>query len=142
MIVATLAFKVDTVERERVLRKDTENLAAYELYRRGREALFIWTKDALAEARMLCERAIELDPNYAKPYGLLARILGNQARYGWVEDPDGTRDLAVEMGLKAIALNPDDYYSHWELGGAYMFQGDFDRSIAEYKRALDLNPKP
>jgi adenylate cyclase len=140
MIVATLAFKVDTAERERVLRKDTENLAAYELYRRGREAFFIWTKDSMAEARVLCEKAIQIDPNYAKPYGLLARILGNQARYGWVEDPDGTRDLAVEMGLKAVVLNPDDYYSHWELGGAYMFQGDFNRSIAEYKRALDLNP--
>ena len=140
MIVATLAFKVDTVERERVLQKDTENLAAYELYRRGREAFFVWTKESMAQARTLSERAIELDPNYAQPYGLMARILGNQARYGWVEDPNDTRDLAVEMGQKAVALNPGDYYSHWELGGAYMFQGDFDQSIGEYERALELNP--
>jgi adenylate cyclase len=139
-IVATLAFKVDTIERDRVLLKDTENLAAYELYRRAREALFVWTKAAMAEARALSERAIELDPNYMQPYALMARILGVQARYGWVDDPDDTRDLAIEMGRKAVALSPDDYYSHWELGAAYMSKGDFDRSIGEYERALTLNP--
>ena len=139
-IVATLAYKVDTIERDRVLQKDTESLAAYELYRRSREALFIWTKEAMAEARVLSERAIALDPNYMQPYALMARILGVQARYGWVDDPDETRDLAIEMGRKAVALSPDDYYSHWELGGAYMSKGDFDRAIGEYERALALNP--
>jgi adenylate cyclase len=139
-IVATLAFKVDTIERDRVLLKDTENLAAYELYRRAREAFFVWTKADMAEARELSERAIELDPNYMQPYALMARILGVQAQSGWVDDPDDTRDLAIEMGRKAVALSPDDYYSHWELGGAYMFKGDFDRAFSEYERALTLNP--
>ena len=139
-IVATLAFKVDTIERDRVLLKDTENLAAYELYRRAREAFFVWTEADMAVARALSERAIALDPNYMQPYALMARILGTQAQLGWVEDPDETRDLAIQMGRKAVALSPDDYYSHWELGGAYMFKGDFDRAFSEYERALTLNP--
>ncbi len=34
---------------------------------------------------------------------------------------------------------PDDYYSHWALGRAYREIRDFDRAMAEYERALELN---
>jgi class 3 adenylate cyclase/TolB-like protein len=73
-IVATLTFKVDTVERERVFRKDTENLEAYDYYLRGRDTWFGWTKEANAEAGKLFEKAIELDPNYARAYGFLTWV--------------------------------------------------------------------
>ena len=49
-IVATLAFEVDAVERERVARKGPENLDAYDYWLRGRNAFFDFTKEANAEA--------------------------------------------------------------------------------------------
>ena len=61
-------------------------------------------------------------------------------RYRWGDDPERSFDLALESARKAIALDPDDYESHWALGFAYLTHGEFERAEAEYERALALNP--
>jgi len=138
-IVATLAFKVDATERERVMRKLPENLDAYDYWLRGRNAWFRWTKEANAEARHLYEKAIEINPNWGRPYGYMAWVHVNDWRYGWSENPEKSMELALKMALKAYELNPDDYETHWTLGFIYLYQREFDRAIAEYERALELN---
>jgi len=139
-IVATLAFRVDEVERERVLHKDTENLAAYDYFLLGDKKFLVFTKEAMTEARTLLEKAIELDPNYAHAYAQLAFVHSYLHMYNWTEDTDRSLEIALEMARKAVALNPDDYYNHWILGRAYKNNRDFDRGMAGYERALELNP--
>ena len=138
-IVGTLAFRVDMVERERVLYEDTESLAAYDYFLLGRKAQSIYTKETMTEARRLFEKAIELDSNYAHAYVSLGFIHTYLHAYGWTEDTDRSLEIALEMARKAAALKPDDYSSHWILGRAYKKIRDFDRSMAEYERALELN---
>jgi len=138
-IVATLAFKVDTVERERVLRKDTGSLAAYDLVLLGQKAFTVYTKESMTEARNLFETAIELDPNYAHAYANLSFVHTTLHAYNWTEDADHSLEITLEMALKAVALRPDDYFNHWALSQAYKKNRDFDRAMAEYERALELN---
>jgi adenylate cyclase len=138
-IVATLAFKVDAAERERVMRKGPENLDAYDYYLRGHNAWFRWTKEANAQAGSLHQKAMELDPRWALPYVGMVWVHVNNWRYGWSEDPEKSMKLALEMAQKANALDPDDYQSHWALGFVYLYRREFDRAIAEYERALELN---
>ena len=52
-IVASLTFQVTEAEIERAVRKDTDNLKAYDYYQRGRQAHFVWGKEATNEARGL-----------------------------------------------------------------------------------------
>jgi TolB-like protein/Tfp pilus assembly protein PilF len=139
MIVATLAFRVDEVERERVLHKDTESLAAYEYFLLGDKKFITFAKEAMIEARTLLEKAIELDPNYAQAYAQLALVHKYLQDYNWVEEPDLSLEIALKMARKAVALSPDDYFTHWVLGVAYKEIRDFDRAMAEYERALELN---
>jgi len=138
-IVATLAFKVDAAERERVTRKGPKNLDAYDYWLRGRNAFFHFTKEANAEAASLYRKAIELDPSWARPYGYLAWPHVQDFRYGWSEDPGKSMELALEYAQKSYALDPDDYKTHWTLGFVYLYLRDFDRAIAGYERALELN---
>lgn len=50
-------------------------------------------------------------------------------------------DLAVAAFTKAIELKPDDVWDdHVNRGNAYDDQGNFERAMAEYDRALELNP--
>ena len=142
-IVARLASQVHEAEIERALRKDTDNLKAYAHYQRGWQAYFLSAEEANDRAREQFEKAIELDPAYARAYGFLTRVhvLDSTGDYGWGEDPEHSLDLALAMARKAIALNPEDYFSHWSLGLAYWYHGVFDRALAEYERALALNPK-
>ena len=44
----------------------------------------------------LGEKAIELDPNYAHAYVLLAFVHTNLGRYNWTEDADRSLDIGVE----------------------------------------------
>ena len=115
-IVATLAFEVDAVERERVARKGPENLDAYDYWLRGRNAWFGCTKEANAEAGSLYQKAIELDPSWARPYGYMAWVHVNDSRFGWSENPEKSMELALEWAQKCYALDPNDYKTHWTLG--------------------------
>jgi adenylate cyclase len=138
-IVATLAFEVDAVERERVARKGPENLDAYDYWLRGRDAFFRWTKEANAEAGSLYQKAIELDPSWARPYCYMPWIPVQAMRNGWSENPEKSLELALEWAQKCYALDPNDYKTHWTLGYVYLYLRDFDRAISEYERALALN---
>jgi adenylate cyclase len=138
-IVATLAFKVDATERERVMRKAPGNLDAYDYWLQGRNIWFRFTKEANAQARHLYEKAIELDPNWGRPYGYMAWVHVNDVRFGWSEDPEKSMELALKMAMKAYELNPDDYETHWTLGFVHLNLRDFNLALSEYERALALN---
>jgi len=141
-IVASLASQVTEAEIARALTKETGNLSAYDYFQRAWKLFFTFSKEGNNQALELLEKAIELDPDYARAYGLLAWVHAHNSsgRYSWGEDPDRSLDLALEVAQKAVALAPDDYFSHWALGFALSIRGDFDRANAEYERAVALNP--
>lgn len=99
------------------------------------DLMAVWGKmpsaQAFPEARSSAEMALSLDPNSAEAYNSLAFEV---YRYEW--DFAG----ADEDFRKAIALNPDYSVAHQWYGE---FLGDlrrFDESIAELRRAKDLDP--
>jgi TolB-like protein len=82
---------------------DTENLDAYELYLKGR-ALFI-ARDQLEESIRLLERAVELDPNFARAWESLGAIYGIVISWG-ITDREYDA-LAAEATNRALELNPN-----------------------------------
>src|SRR5215469_4265555 len=72
-VVGTIEPRLQRAEIERAGRKPTESLDAYDYFLRGMASFHLFTRDSLLEARGLYLRAIELDPNYASPYGMAAR---------------------------------------------------------------------
>jgi TolB-like protein/class 3 adenylate cyclase len=82
-VVGTIEPKLRNVEMERVRRKPTESLDAYDLYLRAL-AQFDASHDSNLEALTLLYRAIEIDPKYAAPYGLAAWCYHYQRARGWV----------------------------------------------------------
>ena len=75
------------------VRADTENLQAYELYLKARE-LFIARRD-LPESLRLFERAVELDPQFARGWEGLASVAAVMRSWGF-----GDRDYP-EVGRRA-----------------------------------------
>jgi tetratricopeptide (TPR) repeat protein len=121
------------------MRKAPGNLDAYDYWLQGRNIWFRFTKEANAQARHLYEKAIELDPSWGRPYGYMAWVHVNDARFGWSEDPEKSMELALKAAMKAYELNPDDYETHWTLGFVHLHLRDFDLALSEYERALELN---
>jgi TolB-like protein len=81
------------------VRADTENLQAYELYLKARE-LFIARRD-LPESLRLFERAVELDPQFARGWEGLASVAAVMRSWGYADrDYAGVARSAAERALE------------------------------------------
>jgi TolB-like protein len=139
-IAETLQAKLTGSEQAAISKRPTANSEAYELYLKGR---FFWNKRTSADLPKSVEyfnQAISKDPNYALAYSGLADAYVLYPDYG-VGAPDEFYPKAKEMALKALKLEPSLGAPHAALGAVYTtFEHDFARAIAEFDRAIELDP--
>lgn len=138
-VVASLRATLSPRAAERISRQPTEDLAAYDLYLRGREALHQDDVEGNQAATRLFEEAIELDPDYALAWaGLADSFAHRDGRFGF---PQGsTTGAAIEYARKALTIDPDLAEAHSALGYAYQTQGETDEGLEAYLTAVELNP--
>jgi tetratricopeptide (TPR) repeat protein len=91
------------------------------------------------QAQQMFEKAIEQDPTYAEAYTSLGFIYNQRWYTQWSQDPQ-TRDRALELAQKAIALDDSLPRAHSLLSVVYWGKGQFERAIAEGERAITLDP--
>jgi adenylate cyclase len=138
-IVVHLALRLTDVELEQLERTYPVNIEAYEYQHRGMEHWFRSTKDDNAQARQLCEKAIELDPTYAVAYSCAGWAYLAEWIYQWTQDLQ-TLDRALALGQKAIALDDSLPLAHELLGATYLWKRQYEQSIAELERSLMFAP--
>src|SRR5260370_30594530 len=137
-IVTTLKLQLTLEQQGLVSRKHTNNLEAYDYYLRGLIASD-FTKEGNAQARLLWEKAVALDPEYAEAYAQLGRTYYLEWAYHWSTDPQ-TPKRAFELVRKALALDDTLPMAHSRLGQLYSLQQQYDQAIAEGERAVALDP--
>ncbi|MEI3855448.1 MULTISPECIES: adenylate/guanylate cyclase domain-containing protein [Ensifer] len=137
-IVGTLAGRMNWARTELARRKPPASLAAYDYVLRG-DALPNGAPEIDAEARRLFEKAIELDPGYARAYALLSATLERQ----WYLDMSGSnrlRDEAFEMARKAVLLDENDPLCHIAIAWAQVNLGAYEVAEQHFTNAVSLNP--
>jgi TolB-like protein/Tfp pilus assembly protein PilF len=139
-IADTLQAKLTGSEKSLIAKVPTVNPEAYELYLKGR---FFWNKRTAADLRKAIEyfnQAIEKDPNYALAYSGLADSYVILSVFG-AASPQDSIPQARAAAKKALELDDTSAEAHASAGrilGPFDFQ--FDRSISEFERAIQLNP--
>jgi TolB-like protein len=119
-------------------RRRPANLEAYDLCVRAR-VLYLQSARETREARLLLERAIKLDPQYAEAHRWLAFNLWLSWCF-WGEPRDPTQRRAVELAERAAALDPYDAGNRWVLGFVLAHDHRWAESEAEFAAALELDP--
>ncbi|MFI0843513.1 adenylate/guanylate cyclase domain-containing protein [Mesorhizobium sp. IMUNJ 23232] len=119
-------------------RNRPNSMEAYDLCVRGR-ALVGVSPQASREARLLLQRAITLDPDYAEAHRLLAFHLW-QAWTHWAEPEVPNRLVAVAMAEKAVKLDPNDAGCHSILGHLLAYERRWPECDAEFATALEIDP--
>src|SRR6202048_4961119 len=139
-IVGALAITLTPVEERRLRRRGTTNVAAYETWLRAREFLTQGTHEAVAQARALYRRAIEIDPNFAAPHAGLALASVTDYVSDWAPDAAQALDEAERWARRAGALSEQEPASHMALGGVLLWRRDYDGALAECRRMIALDP--
>jgi tetratricopeptide (TPR) repeat protein/ABC-type iron transport system FetAB ATPase subunit len=96
------------------------------------EALSQWNASRLAEAEESCRRVIEIDPDYALAWGLLAGILYQLSRF---EEVESTCRRASEIDAR--------YAWPWAQLGQLLHEklSRFDEAEQAYRKAIEVEPQ-
>jgi hypothetical protein len=134
-IVAALKVKLTVGAENRIGRKRTVNVEAYELFLRGREQAWTHTRAGLIAARGLAGAAIALDSRYAAARALIAFTHLVDYANGWSEDSDQSLCIARTMAEQAVGMAADQPDGHFALGPAYLFSRDSNWHSRRLNRA-------
>jgi TolB-like protein len=138
-IAATLASHLAGERLARARRAPLANLEVYDCWLRGLACLHTGTVEADAEARRFFERALEIDPGYARAYtGLSLSHFNEWSCQAW-EKWDEKERLAYEYAQRAAALDDSDAVVQVMLGRILLYRRRFDEASYHVDRALALN---
>jgi serine/threonine-protein kinase len=139
-VAGALALRLNEEDKQRLTRRSTENLEAYQLYLLGRYHWGQLTPSEIRKGISYFQQAIALDPAYALAYGGLA-----EAYRALPITSDVSSDQAVPQAkaaaAKALALDDTLGEVHATLGIVKIWY-DWDWTGAEHEcqRAVALNP--
>jgi TolB-like protein len=140
-VVGAIMPKLEQAEIERAILKPTENLDAYDCYLRGQAAMHEWTLEGNTEALRMFNRAIEIDPRFATPYGMLARCYCQRKTAGWTTDHDREIVETKRVARRAVELGKDDSVALCTAGfGLAFVVGELDEGDILIEHALAINP--
>jgi TolB-like protein/Tfp pilus assembly protein PilF len=141
-IANALRAELSSDESARVGRRPTTDVEAYELYLRGRSAMYRFTLEGYRQALALLERAVARDPAFALAYTSIANVHAERGMGGMVEasGPEPARQARAAIA-RALALDDELAQAHG-ISALIKFVFDFDWAGAEreFQRAIELGP--
>jgi adenylate cyclase len=145
-IATTLVAHVNKAETERVLLKPPASWQAYEYFVRGADILAgYWSTVTVAdlyESRRLLERSLAIDPSYARASASLSTtwIIAWRNRLDKDHLNPSALDEAHRMANRAVQLDPNLPQGHASLGVVLAWKRQYDPGVAEFEKAVALNP--
>jgi TolB-like protein/Tfp pilus assembly protein PilF len=132
------ALRAVVVAPETSAPPETEVVDAYEAFSRGLLNRGAETFETLDRAVWLFERAVRLDPSYARAYVELGTAYGTKADY--LSMPE-LRGLGVSSLRRAIELQPASARAWRELGLLLVAMGQDAEGMAAIRRAIAIEPE-
>jgi adenylate cyclase len=107
---------------------------------RGRELWERFTPEANREARRLYEKAIELDPDYARAYASLAWTYLVEHSERWAAPEEQPLERGLEFARRGVMVNPASHSNHLALGQLCLTKGLHEEALEALQTAITLNP--
>jgi adenylate cyclase len=140
-VVGAIAPKLQASEFERLKRKPTENLSAYDLYLRGLAQMHQFKRESLEEAIKFFDNAIALDAEFATPCAAKVFTIAARQTFGWgVATPEEKATVST-LARRTVELDKDDAVALTYAGyGLLLLCHEFDDGAAMIERATVANP--
>jgi adenylate cyclase len=136
-IVAAMKLKLLPQEKKAIAQRGTTNAEAYKFLLMARQQYLGGINDArrLDAVIRLCQRAVELDPDYAVAWALMAAAQRVGTYFGQ------HTDSGLVAAERALSLDSNLAEAHAARAGALLADGDSDGALQEVDIALRLDPE-
>lgn len=138
-IVKALRLKLLPKEKKAIESRGTDSAEAHNLYLMARQTHVTGQESDARSAEAivrLCTRIVEIDPNYAQAWALMAigYMKLREARTGFA-------DKGMAAVERALVLDPDLAEAHAVKAQLLLSDGNAEAAAAEVETALGLNPE-
>ena len=138
-IAGALEPQVGMAEFQRSIREEKRDLDAWDCVIRAMAKKSECTDAGSREAIALLEQAIEIAPNYARAYGLLAWILIWRVHQAWDEvEPSLSRAIAAAEA--AVMKDSTELWAYVGWGFIATITRDAEMLVSAPQRTLEINP--
>jgi len=139
-ITTALKATLSPAEKSLIERRPTQDPVAYDFYLQGKVLAENLTPRSARvrydEAIALFEQAVAQDPKFTLAYAWLTRVNGLMYWFGTLDPTPERKARALAALEKAERLDPNAPETHLARGaGAYFFDNDWTRALAEYHGA-------
>jgi len=138
-IVSSIANEIEVVERNRAILLPPNSLDAWGAYHRGLWHMYRFTKTDNGMAQYFFQRAIRLDPTFARAHAGLSFTHWQNAFQRWA-DREQESIRAFEAANQSLMVDDHNPAAHWAMGRALWLRGRETESLTELERAVDLSP--
>jgi adenylate cyclase len=137
-IVRALRVVLGEDEKRAIEKTPTENVQAYEYYLRGRQSQHQFRRATFRYARRMFDRAIEIDPGFARAHAGIADCCS--FLYMYYDASKANLEGADASSSKALELDPESAEAHTSRGLALTLHRNYRGAREEFDAALRLNP--
>jgi TolB-like protein len=118
----------------------TENLDAWSAYHLGLSHMYRFNRIDNAAATALFQRAVVLDPYFARAHAGLSFIHFQTAFMRHTDDIAGETSRARQFAERGLELDPLDPFVNFTMGRTYWLEGDLESSLGWLERSTTINP--
>lgn len=138
-IVGAAANRIEHDRMRRVRRKPTQSWAAYDYFLRALEIYYQrWSAPEAPKAcKPLFEKAVELDPEFARGHAFLACVNAHMGQSDRIDEDFG---VSIGYARHAMRIDPLEADAPRVLGAIYVAVGHHEEGYQHLAKAVRLNP--
>lgn len=139
-ILSSLTLHLTDSERVILDREYTRSVEAYDEFLRGWQLFWNLSKDSNRQARAHFQKAIALDPAFARAYANLALTYGYDYTNGWTQDTEYAIAQARRYAQKGVELDPRLPQVHWVMSLIHVYSREYQAAIEAAQLTLQQDP--
>jgi tetratricopeptide (TPR) repeat protein len=138
-VTSAVEVRIPLNEARRAQLTSPANLDAWSAYHLGLHHMFRFNKADNEAATSFFERAVAMEPGFARAYAGLSFTQFQNAFLRYTEGDEAAK-LAQHYAAQSLERDPMDPFGHFAMGRTFWLRADLESSLPWLERANALNP--
>jgi TolB-like protein len=139
-VLTALEIRIPVHEATLARLGTADDLDAWSAYHLGLQHMYRFNRVDNAAASALFQRAVSIDPLFARAHAGLSFIHFQTAFMGYTDDIVGQTNQARRFAERGLELDPLDPFVNFTMGRTYWLDGDLESSLGWLERATTISP--